>query len=146
MATLTTTIVEELNLNNKTRGSKNVSVTSNITQVFHRIYEVDPTYQSTIIGFTPYGDNGYIFNEGDVRYFRITNLDASNTVRLNILGTSEEYFVDLPPKGSFMMNNDTMDANDSGLQTPTMNQIASVRALTTSGTADVEVFAAGVTS
>ena len=146
MATLTTTIVEELNLNNKTRGSKNVSVTSNITQVFHRIYEVDPTYQSTIISFINVGDSGNNINQDDLRYLRITNLDSSNTIRLNILGTSEEYFVDLPAKGTFMINNDDMDANDSGLQTPTMNAISSIRALTTSGTADVEVFAAGVTS
>lgn len=145
MATLTTTIIEEINLNNKDRGSKNVKITSSIDQVIHRIYEVDTVYQSTLISFLNVGDSVQNINEGDLKYIRITNLGTS-TVRLNILGTGEEYFVDLPAKGSFILNNDLMDANDQGIQTPTMNTIATIRAIALIANSDVEILAAGSTS
>ena len=60
-------------------------------------------------------------------------------MNLRILGTNEEYFVKLTAGNSFILNNTSMDANDSGSQSMTLANIEEIKAITSSGTVATEI-------
>jgi len=73
---------------------------------------------------------------------RLTNLDNSNFVTVRIRGNNEEYFVKLEAGDSFILNNQSMDANAAGGASVSLANIDSVAIQADTATCDVEVFAA----
>lgn len=140
MATLTVTIREELNLNSKARGCENIMSISGVTQCEERIATVG-TSELAILKFGAAIDAGQ-FKDGSVKYLRITNLNSSNTVEVRILGNSEEYFVKLEPKGSFVLTNSSMDANATGSQSVSLANIDDIKVKASASDTDVEIFVA----
>ena len=140
MATLTVTIREELNLNSKTRGSENIISISGVTQAEERVATVGTT-ELAILKFGASIDAGQ-FKDGSVKYLRITNLDGTNTVEIRVLGSSEEYFVKLEPKGSYVLTNNSMDANATGSQTISLANIDEIKAKASAVDTDIEIFVA----
>ena len=115
MATLTITLTESLTLGDGSgvdRGATNVQTVDSINEVDHRIMDVQTSY-TDIIRFGAAAGAG-TFEDGAVKYLRITNLDASNYVTLRITQSDSEYFVKLSPEDHFLLGDNLMDAHEDG--------------------------------
>lgn len=146
MASLTVTIQEELTINGKDRGNVNAVTISSVTETFNRVLTITNTEQ-TVLEFQATNPSGAALVDGSLQYLRITNLDGTNTVDLRIQDTSntKEYFVRLGSTESFILFNDSMDANEANDEAISLSQIEKISAdCTGSGgqTADIEIFAA----
>lgn len=140
MADLTVTISESLSLNGKEHGAKNTQTISSVFEVDHRIVTATTTEQSILL-FDAAVAAG-TFEDGTVKYIRLTNLDSTNFISVRVLGNSEEYFVRLEPGGSFITGNSLMDANATGNQSLTFGNIDSILAKADTANCKLEIFVA----
>jgi len=140
MATLTVTITEAVTLNGASRGSTNTH-TETVTQIDHRIVSCLHSAEQTVLLFDSAVAAGTI-KDGTLDYLRLTNLDSSNFVTVRVRGNNEEYFVKLEAGDSFILNNQSMDANAAGGASVSLANIDSVAIQADTATCDVEVFAA----
>ena len=137
MATLKVTITEELSIDGVERGStRNLDVLS-VTQVDNRVVTVTNS-ETDIVKFGSAIGSG-TFVAANVKYLRISHTGSSNILNLRILGTNEEYFVKLSAGQSFILNNASMDANDTGSQSMTLANIAEIKAVTNSSSVVTEI-------
>ena len=92
MATLTVTVKEAITLNNIDYGSERSLDISSVNEITKRVVTASTT-ECGLIGFisalsgvgVSANKVGYVagmFDDGDVRYIRITNLDSSNHITL----------------------------------------------------------------
>ncbi len=149
MATLTLTISEDITLNGKSRGSEVVQSVTSITEVYHRIMNVTQNVEHTLLELTTNAAHttGSKALASGLQYLRITNLDGSNDVVVEVTdSSSEEYAVLLGPGESYILNNSKMDANAAGDSSigaeGDMTDIDKIAATGSGGAFDVEVFAA----
>tara|TARA_R100001440_G_scaffold719_7_gene2337 strand:- start:10544 stop:10969 length:426 start_codon:yes stop_codon:yes gene_type:complete len=140
MATLTVTITEAVTLNGASRGSTNTH-TESVTQIDHRIVSCLHSAEQTVLLFDSAVAAGTI-KDATLNYLRLTNLDSGNFVTLRIRGNNEEYFVKLEAGDSFILNNQSMDANAAGGASVSLANIDSIAVQADTATCDVEVFAA----
>lgn len=85
MATLKLSIKEELVLNGKDRGSENVVSVTGVTQVFNRIVTCPANLETTVAMFqAAVSTSDGALDLDDVKYVRVTNLDATNEVVLSL--------------------------------------------------------------
>ena len=92
MATLTVTITESVDLNGKDRGSTNTLSVAGINDIYHRIVTCPSGVSNlTLAAFTTEmtARDGAI-DRDLVKYIRITNLESSNSVILNIQQREDE--------------------------------------------------------
>lgn len=85
MATLQVKITESVNLNGKDRGSENTLEITSVTEVLHRIVSCPANVDTTVATFrsdTSVADGA--LDVEDVKYIRVTNLDASNPINLSL--------------------------------------------------------------
>lgn len=141
MATLTVTIKEELILNGAEHGSENTATLSSVTESLHRIIDIPTASEATLVEYGA-ATGGSTFIDDTTQYLRVTNIDDTNFVTLRVLGTSEEYFVKVPARGSFMLFNDEMDANATGSQAVSLADIESIKAQADTASVQLEVFVA----
>jgi|TARA_R100000479_G_scaffold26946_1_gene10360 hypothetical protein len=141
MATLTVTIKEELILNGAERGSENVISIPSVTEMIERIIDTPTATETTLVEYGA-ATGGSTFIDETTKYLRVTNLDSTNFATLRVLGTSEEYFVNIPAEGSFMLFNDKMDANATGSQAVSFADIESIKAQANTAAVQLEVFVA----
>tara|TARA_R100000541_G_scaffold54028_1_gene62377 strand:+ start:1086 stop:1511 length:426 start_codon:yes stop_codon:yes gene_type:complete len=140
MANLTVTIKEEVSLNGKEYGGVN-SLNLTVTEVDTRIVTITNTEQ-TIFLFAAAVAAG-TFKDAQLEYLRITNLHASATVDLRISDSAQEYFVRIVAGGSFILTEDQLDADNTGdAETMSLAQIDSIKAISSTSTSDIEIFAA----
>jgi hypothetical protein len=117
MATLTTTISENLVLNGTSYSSTQVKTIASITQVVKTVIEVPVGTAKTldVIGFASAASGLATLDQDDVRYCRITNLDATNFVCLGIEDTSGDnaYYIKVDAGRSYILPvpNDNSDAD-----------------------------------
>lgn len=149
MATLTVTVSEDITLNGRSRGSEVVQSVTSISEVYHRIMNVTQNVSHTLLELstTAAATEGQKPLDTSLQYLRITNLDGSNNVVVEVLdSSSEEYAVLLGPNESFILNNAKIDANASGDSSvgaeTDMTNIDKISATGNGGACDVEVFAA----
>ena len=93
MATLTVTIKESVDLNGKDRGSTNTLSVTGINDIYHRIVTCPSGVSNlTLAAFTTEmtARDGAI-DRDLVKYIRITNLESSNPVILNIQQREDEH-------------------------------------------------------
>jgi len=88
MATLTTKVIEEITLNNNSYNSERSLDISSVNEIVKRIVTISTT-ETGLLGFATASSTdlskSYLagqFDEDDVRYIRITNLDSSNHIML----------------------------------------------------------------
>ena len=96
MATLTITHTESVLLGDGSgtdRGTTNVQ-TLTVSEVSHRISSVPTAGLIPFVKFGPMPGAG-IYEDGEVKYLRITNLDATNFITAKIQMADSEYFVKL---------------------------------------------------
>jgi len=147
---LTITIEENISLNGVDHGSKITQVIPDVTEISRRIIEVGLT-EYEILAFGSAKSLAGTFDEDDVRYIRITNLDDTNFVTLTFKDSaSQEFAVKLDYGQSFIYNGDlatgvatTMDADNAAL-TVSLADLVNITADADTAVCDLEVFVAGV--
>ena len=140
MATLKVTITEELSIGGIDRGSTRVHDVTSVTQVDNRIVTVTTT-ESDVVKFGSAVASG-TFVASTVKYLRISHTGSSGNLNLRILGSGEEYFVQLSAGDSFVLNNAQMDANATGSQAIGLADISEIKAVASSSTIVAEIYVA----
>ena len=104
MADLTTTVTESVVLNGALRGNTNSVTITGIENVFERIVTCIHSQTTTVAVFdtAPYSSAGAIDVE-NVRYIRVTNLDADGALVLAVITTNTNYQVRLTPGTSHIV-------------------------------------------
>jgi hypothetical protein len=154
-ATMTVTITESISLNGADQGATNTLSIASINEVVKRIVTISPL-ESGLIGFSASSSTdmskSYLagqFDEDDVRYIRITNLDDTNFVTLVFRSSGNaEVAIKLDAGHSFIFPGDNsggvlavMDASASAL-TVSLEDLQDVTADADTSSCDVEVFVA----
>ena len=133
MATLKVKIQEDIILDNQDYGSKRILEISSVNEIVKRVVTASTT-ESGLIGFlsalssvgvtaNKVGYMAGMFDDGDVRYMRITNLDSSNHIMLTFRDEDNtEFRVKVDAGHSFIYPGDnsgglvdTMKASGSAL-------------------------------
>ena len=157
MATLTVTVKVAITLNNIDYGSERSLDISSVNEVVKRVVTASTT-ECGLIGFisaisgvgVTANKVGYVagmFDDGDVRYIRITNLDSSNHIVLTFRDEDNtEFKMKVDAGHSFIYPGDnsggvkdTMHAAGSAI-TVSLNDLVDITALADTDSCDVEVF------
>lgn len=148
-ATMTILITETISLNGQDKGSTNSFTIASVTEVDQRIVEV-PTSEVVILAFAATNPAAGSFDEADVRWIRITNLDDTNFVQLIFREEGNaEFAIKLEAGRSFVYGAseegvvDTMDASASAL-TVGFGDLVDITALADTAAVDLELFVVGV--
>jgi len=147
MADLTTTISESVVLNGAVRGTTNTVTTTGINNVYERIVTctLEQTTHLATFDANSYGSAVQIDKE-DVRYIRVTNLDATNTLKLAVVGVTTLYQILLKAGESHIL----CAAEDVMLSeadvAPSFGTLTDLKGLLVqpAATLDVEIFVASV--
>ena len=93
MADLVVTITEAVTLNGASRGSSNALTISGVDDIYHRIVTVPSGADNlTLVAFTSaMTDRDGALDRDLVKYIRVTNLDSSNPVILNLQQQEAEH-------------------------------------------------------
>ena len=153
MATLTVKVIEEITLNNNSYNSERSLDISSVNEIVKRIVTISTT-ETGLLGFATASSTdlskSYLagqFDEDDVRYIRITNLDSSNHLTLTFRDEdSTEFCMKVDAGHSFIYPGDnsagvadTMHAAGSAI-TVSLNDLVDITALADTAACDVEVF------
>ena len=153
MATLTTKIIEEITLNNNSYNSERSLDISSVNEIVKRIVTISTT-ETGLLGFATASSTdlakSYLagqFDEDDVRYIRITNLDSTNHITLTFRDEdSTEFCMKVDAGHSFIYPGDnsggvkdTMHAAGSAI-TVSLNDLVDITAIADTDSCDVEVF------
>ena len=157
MATLTVSVKEAITLNNIDYGSERSLDISSVNEVVKRVVTASTT-ECGLIGFisaisgvgVTANKVGYvagIFDNGDVRYIRITNLDSSNHIMLTFKDEDNpEFRLKVDAGHSFIYPGDnsggvvdTMKAAGSALASG-LADLTDITVDTDTASCDVEIF------
>ena len=144
MATLTSTITEAVTINGAARGNT-ITQTYTINDVYERVVNV-PTSQVTLYTTHASVPEGSVFDDDLVEYVRITNLDSSNYVKLEITnGGGDEALIRLNAGDSFILgkhdgsSTGVCSFNDSTVDAG-LHEITHMKAQADTAACQVEVF------
>ena len=153
MATLTVTHTEDITLNGQQFGGTTIKTFASINEIVKRIVTISTT-ETGLLGFATTSatdlSKSYLagqFDEDDVRYIRITNLDSSNHCTLIFRDEdSTEFAIKVDAGHSFIYPGDnsggvidTMHAGGSAL-TVSLNDLVDITAQADTAAVDLEVF------
>ena len=153
MATLTTKVIEEITLNNNSYNSERSLDISSVNEIVKRIVTISTT-ETGLLGFATASSTdlskSYLagqFDEDDVRYIRITNLDSSNHITLTFRDEdSTEFCMKVDAGHSFIYPGDnsggvadTMKAAGSALASG-LADLTDITVDTDTASCDVEIF------
>jgi hypothetical protein len=154
MADLSVIISESLTLNGIQQGSSKSVNIGDCTDAFTRIVTCTSGQTTTIV---QYNDDveaaGSTMDIQGTKYFRVTNLDGSNFITLNILiDVGEDYSgadnivsLRVNPHQSFIMGtaHDSISVDDDGTTAVALNDVQSISVTPDTAAVKVEVFQAG---
>ena len=158
MATLKVKIQEDIVLNNNNYSSKRVYSKSGVNEAIKRIITVSTT-ETGLIGFATANSTDLsksyvagLFDEDEVFYIRVTNLDDTNHINLIFRDElSDEFVIKVDAGHSFIYPGDassgvvnSMRANDGalgGVGSP--QDLIDITATADTASCDVEVFVGG---
>lgn len=148
--TLTITVETKITLGGVEYNSKRTQVIADVVEISRRIIEV-PETEKEILAFAATNPAAGSFDEADVRFILIHNLDDTNFVQLTFKDESSQEFAVKLDHGQFFIYNgdlaggvvDTMDA-DSAALTVTFADLVNITALADDAAVDLELFVAGV--
>lgn len=148
-ADLTVTITEDIVLNGQNKGSENKLTVASVVEVSQRIVEVGTT-EIIVLAFQATDPGAGTFDEADVRYIRLTNMDDSNHITLIFRSGTAECAHKLDAGHSFIYAGDnsggvaaTHDAEATAL-TVSLATLDDITAQANSAECDLEIFVAGV--
>lgn len=145
MSTLTTKITESVTLNGKTFGNEITKTHASIQTAKQTVVEVGTGSFMELFDFAASRTGIGTAQDAKSQYIRITNLDASNFVVINVyldLATDEYIAFKIPAGGCFLLCEDKMEGG--GTATTTLDQIDAVNAQADTATVQVEVFIAEI--
>ena len=130
MADLTTTVTESVVLNGALRGNTNSVTTTGINNVFERIVTCIHSQTTTVAVFdtAPYTSAGAIDVE-NVRYIRVTNLDADGALVLAVVTTNTNYQVRLTPGTSHIIPRGEAEIIALASSTPVFGALENITSL-----------------
>jgi hypothetical protein len=111
-STLTVTITETLAVTTDATGTtdnitfsqtNNHIISASILNASKRIVELESTALTTVVTFHETLNAGGQFKRGDVKYIRITNLDASAILKVGIIGDSSGAFQSVAANTSMIL-------------------------------------------
>ena len=159
--TLKVKIQEDIILDNQDYSSKRVLEISSINEIVKRVVTASTT-EAGLVGFlsalssvgvtaNKVGYMAGMFDDGDVRYMRITNLDSSNHIMLTFRDEDNtEFRVKVDAGHSFIYPGDnsgglvdTMKASGSALSSG-LSDLVDITVDADTAACDVEVFVASV--
>jgi len=149
MANLVVTITEAVTLEGEAQGATNELTVASITQTMKRIIKCTNSATTTIATFAAAVSTSVgAIDVGDAKYVRVTNLDGSNTVTLGVVGTSDNYQINLMPKTSHILPSTAavlLGEEDAAPAYGTLEDLASLQIRNASGAVvAVELFIASV--
>ena len=138
-STMTVTLTESINLNRTNQGSSNSLSLASIAEVSKRIVTC-PTSEITLVSFGAAAAAG-TFIDADVRYVRITNLDDTNFVMLNIEGEgTTDITLRLDASASLMLIGSLVNYADTGAYS--LENLTGIKADADTASCDLEIFVA----
>ena len=147
MADLTTTLTESVVLNGAVRATTNTVTTTGINNVYERIVTCTTSQVTVLAAFDSNAHGSAVqIDKEDVRYIRVTNLDATNTAKLAVVGAATLYTVLLKAGESHILcaADDVMVAEaDTTPNFGTLSDLGSIKVYP-AATLDVEIFVASV--
>jgi hypothetical protein len=151
-ATLTVTVKEQLYLNGKNRGSKTTHTFANVDEVMSFIKTCPADAGTMLLVFDTTPDTGSNLNIADVKYIRLTNLDASVACEIGIGDGTGNYAIHKLSAGqSYVLMTGVDDTFELGAigtgsgATSGIDDITSIAVHCYGGAAvDIEVFVASV--
>ena len=151
MATLTVTHTESLILNGATQGGSNTKSITGINSASKRIFTIT-TNEATKATFSGAVSSAGHFNDGTVRYIRITNLHATYFVALTFTNDdNDEFAVKLDAGQSFMIFGDNSTGmelifnatqNADAASHTALGSLTTIQADAETSTVDIEMFVA----
>jgi hypothetical protein len=147
MATLTTTITEEVFLNGANRGSTNVLAVTGVNEVYHRIVNVPPSAISniTVLSTDSTFASGDVVIPSALKYVRFTNLSTSDTpytIYLKVQTATSESVTVLGYGESFLMTDGKCYAGTGVDQAYTLTDLKTIKVGVTGGSCLGEIFVA----
>ena len=148
MPNLKVTTKEDIVLQGRQQGSTRTMTFSNIVDVFNRTYSFKQQTLTSL--YTTHNDtvSGAVFDDGSVKYVRITNLGAQ-PIAINVMGENTlAYAYEIQKVQSMYLYNHSLvvEADDSdaitGTELSTLEDIDEVKAYCHKGAGRVEVFIA----
>ena len=147
MADLTTTLSESVVLNGAVRGTTNTTTTTGINNVYERIVTctIDEITHLATFDSDSFGAAVQI-DKQDVRYIRITNLDATNALELAVVGAATLYQVTLAAGQSHILGAAVTVMLAEADTSPSFGTMADLTSIQVEpvATLDVEIFVASV--
>ena len=159
MATLTVTVTESVTLNGAARGSTNSLSITGVDDVYHRIVTCPANVDTTVAHFNTQVDvEDAAVDVQNARYVRVTNLDSTNPINLNLqidvtesgsgaaaanetatilVGAGESFIMGTPHDSIAVYD------TDASVQT-TLHDLESILVDPSANAVQVEVFIAGV--
>lgn len=138
-STMTVSISESITLNGKNQGGTNTLSIPSIAEVSKRIMTC-LTSEVTLISFGAAVAPG-TFIDSDVRYVRITNLDDTNYVILNIEGEgSTDFSIRLDAGASYVMAGSFVDHID--ISGASLENVSAIKGTANTAICDLEVVVA----
>ena len=107
MATLSVQIDEKVTINSRDFSQERSTTISGVNNVDARVFVATSTEMDLI----KFGAGQ--FTDGAIKYLRITHLGSSDNLEVRIVGTDEEYAVQVPGGGSYVLFNQEVDATQT---------------------------------
>ena len=152
MADLVVTLTETLTLNSDSYDNSNAITIGSIVEIDKRVVTIT-TNEATIATFSGAVASAGHFNDGNVRYIRITNKDDTYFVCITLKnGSNDEFAVKLDAGQSFMLCGDNSTgmelifnaiAGDAASHTA-FGSLTTIQADAEASTVDIEMFIASV--
>lgn len=136
MATLTSTITESVTINGKSLGNTIEKSVASVNNIYQTVLSVKTAGMISIIGFGAAGSEQMgTLDDGDLKYFRITNLDATNFISLQFSDGSNLSKLKIAAGESFVYFLDQADTGSGSIV-----QLDSIKAQADTAECQVEVF------
>ena len=141
---LTVTVSETITLNGQTINSENQLVIASINEYDKRIMSIPTSSEVTVIALGSAVAAG-TFIRGDMKYFRVTNLDAVNYARIRVKKNGADTFDQRLDAGkSFMCGNDKLSVSAAGATFATFVNADSISMQADTGAVDIEYVVASI--
>ena len=153
MATLTVTHTESVTLNGSQQGGTNTTTFTDINAASKRNFVIT-TNEATIATFSGAVASAGHFNDGNVRYIRITNKDDTYFVCITLKnGSNDEFAVKLDAGQSLILCGDNATGmelifnatqNADAASDTAFGSLTTIQADAEASTVDIEMFVASV--
>ena len=140
-STLKISVKEEITLNGKKHEYKQEQSIADVNMIAQRIVRV-PTSVKTVLSFSNAIGAG-TYQNSDVKYIRITNLDNENYITLGLMDSSgDTAYFKLDKAETMIFHNTVIEAKTDGAVWAGWSDIDTINAQANTAAVDIEIFVA----